>query len=119
MSPDLATHLALLAGYLIVACGIFFWIWRASRRRVARLGFRLALRALALAFLFAPAAVECGGATIAPLALVVFTTSVGFTSTHGCSTHTPWILISFLLTLATGAIALYILDRVRHRGDAL
>jgi len=118
MSPNLATYLALLAGYLAVAGGVFFWIWRASRRRVARLGLRLALRALALAFLFAPAAIACGGATIAPFALVAFASSIGFTALSGCGTHTPWILVSFLLTLVTGAAALYILDRLRHRGDA-
>jgi hypothetical protein len=119
MSPDLATYLALLTGYLAVAGGVFFWIWRASRRRIARIGFRLALRAFVLAFLFAPGAVACGGATIVPFALVVVATSIGLISPNGCGTHVPWLLGSFLVTFAAVAIALYILDRHRHRGDAL
>jgi hypothetical protein len=119
MSPDVATYLALLAGYLAIAGGVFFWIWRASRRRIARVGFRLALRAFVLAFLFAPGAVACGGATVFPFALVVVATFIGLTSPNGCGSHMPWILVSFLLTFTVVAIALYILDRHRHRGDAL
>src|SRR5258705_5195530 len=114
MSPSLATYFALLASYLTVAGGVFFWIWRASRRRIARLGFRLAIRAFALAFLFTPTAAACGGAAMAPLALVVFATSIGLITPNSCGTHTPQIFVSFLLTLSAGAIALYILDRFRH-----
>jgi len=119
MSPDLASYLALLAGYLTVAGGVFFWIWRASRRRIAGFGFRLALRAFVLAFLFAPGAVACGGTSIFPFALLVVATSIGLISPNGCGMHKPWILVSFLLTFAAVSIALYILDRHRHRGDSL
>ena len=119
MPPDLATYLALLVGYLALAGAVFFWIWRASRRRVARIGLRLALRAFVLALLFAPGAVACGGASILPFALVVVATSIGLISPNSCGAHLPWILVSFLVTFAAVAIALYILDRHRHRGDAL
>jgi len=118
MSPDLATYLALLAGYLTIAGGVFFWIWRASRRRITRFGFRLALRAFVLAFLFAPGAVACGGATLVPFVFAGVASYMGLISPSGCGTHVPWILVSFLLTFAAAAIALYILDRHRHRGDA-
>ena len=118
MSSDLVTYLAFLAGYLAVAAGFFLWIWRASRR-IASIGFRLALRAFVLAFLFAPGAVACGGATIAPFALVMVAEVVGLISPNGCDPHTPWSLVSFLTTFAIVAIALYVLDRHRHGGVAL
>jgi hypothetical protein len=119
MPPGLATYLALLACYLALAGAAFFWIWRASRRRVARVGFRLALRAFVLALLFAPGVAACGGASLLPFALVVVATSIGLISPNSCGTHMPWILVSFLATFAAAVIALYILDRHRHRDDAL
>jgi len=118
MSPDLVTYLAFLAGYLAVAGGVFFWIWRASRR-IARIGFRLVLRAFVLAFLFAPGAVACGGATLVPFSLVVVADVVGYISPNGCGPHTTWNLASFLATFAIVAIALYVLDRHRHGRVAL
>ena len=118
MSPDLVTYLAFLAGYLAVAGGVFFWIWRASRR-IATIGLRLALRALVLAFLFAPGAVACGSAAIIPFSLVVVADIVGLVSPSGCGPHTPWILVSFLATFAIAVTALYVLDRHRHGPVAL
>ena len=118
MSPDLVTYLAFLAVYLAVAGGVFFWIWRASRR-IAKIGFRLALRAFVLAFLFAPGAVACGGATLVPFSLVVVADVVGYISPNGCGPHTTWNLASFLATFTIVAIALYVLDRHRHGRVAL
>jgi hypothetical protein len=113
MSHDLATYFAFLAGYVVVASGVFFLIWRASRR-IASIKFRLVLRAFVLAFLFAPVAAACGGATIAPFAMVVFANIVGLISPNSCGPYTPWNLVSFLLTFAIVAIALAVLDRLRH-----
>jgi hypothetical protein len=80
---------------------------------------RLALRALSIAFLFAPGAIACGGATITPFSLVVVADVVGLVSPNGCGPYTPWNLVSFLPTLAAAAFALYFLERRRRRVDAV
>jgi len=118
MSSEIATYLAFLTGYLVIAIGVIFLVWRLTRALLSS-GLRLALRAFAVAFLLAPGAVACGGATITPFSLVVAADVVGFISPNGCGPYTPWNLVSFLPTLAVAAFALYLLERRRHRVDAL
>ena len=118
MSPELATYLGILIAYLVIAAGVIFLVWRFTRS-LRSPGLRLALRAFSVAFLFAPGAVACGGATITPFSLVVVADVIGFISPNGCGLYTPWSLVSFLPTLAIAAFALYFLERRRHRVDAL
>jgi hypothetical protein len=118
MSPELVAYLGFLLGYLVVAAAIFLFVWRFTRAlQSSRL--RLALRAFAVAFLLAPGAVACGGATILPFSLVVAADVVGFISPNGCGPYTPWSLVSFLPVLVAAAVALFLLDRRRRRVDAL
>ena len=116
MSPELTTYVVTLVGYLAVAGGAFLWIWRSSRR-ISRVGLRLVVRALVLAFLFAPAGVACGGAAIAPFSFAFATDVVRLFSPNGCGMQSPRNVTSFLLTFLVVSIALYIADRIRHRDD--
>ena len=117
MSADLATYLGLLLGYLFVAGGLLFLVWCATRRVISS-GLRLACRAFALAFLLAPGAVACGGASFTPFSLVVVVDVIGFISPNGCGPYTPLNLVSFLPALAIAALVLYFLERRRRRGAA-
>jgi len=110
MTSGFAVILALLAGYLAVAVGILFGVWRATRR-ISSQWLRLALRASALAFLFAPGAVACGGASIVPFSLVVAGDIVGLIAPNGCGPFTPLNLVSFLPTLVIAALTLYVFER--------
>ena len=118
MSPGLATYLGILIAYLVIAAGVLFLVWRFTRS-LRSPGLRLALRAFSVAFLFAPGAVACGGATITPFSLVVVADVIGFISPNGCGPYTPLSLDLFLPTLAITAFALNFLERRRHRVDAL
>ena len=118
MSSGLLTLLALLVGYLAVAAGVTFVVWR-STRGISSPWLRISLRAIALAFLFAPGAVACGGASIVPFSLVVVGDVVGFIAPNGCGPYTPLNLASFLPVLAVVVTALYLLERRRSRVDAL
>jgi hypothetical protein len=118
MSSELLTYVAFLLGYLAIAVGFSLLVWRLTRALVSP-GLRLALRAFMLAFLLAPGAVACGGATILPFSLVVVADVIGVISPNGCGPNTPWVLVSFLPVLAGSAVILYLLERRRHRVDAL
>jgi hypothetical protein len=118
MSSDLLTLLALLAGYLIVASVITSVVWRATRG-ISSQWLRLALRAITLAFLFAPGAVACGGASIVPFSLVVVGDVIGLIAPNGCGPYTPLNLASFLPVLAVVVMTLYFLERRRSRVDSL
>ena len=118
MSSDLATYLLFLLGYLVVADGVIFLVWRLTCVLLSQ-GLRLAFRAFTIAFLLAPGAVACGGATIAPFSLVVVADGVGLISPNGCGPYAPWNLVSFLPALAIAGFVLYLWERRRHRVDAL
>jgi hypothetical protein len=118
MSAELAGYLSLLVAYLIVAAGVIFAVWRATFG-LALQELRVALRAFTLAFLLAPGAVACGGASIVPFSLVVVADVLGYISPNGCGPYTPMNLVSFLPALAVVATALYLLERHGKRRDAL
>ena len=118
MSSDLTAYLLLLLGYLVVAAGVIVLVWRLSRSLHSP-GLRLGLRAFAIAFLLAPGAVACGGATIVPFSLVVVADLVGLISPNGCGPYTPWNLVSFLPALAVAGLTLYLRERRRNCVDAL
>jgi cytochrome bd-type quinol oxidase subunit 2 len=118
MSSELVTLFALLVGYLAIAVGATFVVWRTTRHISSR-RLRLALRAVALAFLFAPGAVACGGASIVPFSLVVVGDVIGLIAPNGCGPYAPFNLVSFLPVLAVVALVLYLLERRRSRVDAL
>jgi hypothetical protein len=113
MSSGLYELLALLIGYLALAAGIAFVVWRVSRS-ISSQWSRLALRAATLAFLFAPGAVACGGASIVPFSLVVVGDIIGLIAPNGCGPYTPLNLISFLPALAISGVALYFLESRRR-----
>ena len=116
MSSELATYLVSLFGYLVIAVGIIILVWRFTRALPSSV-LRLALRAFTVAFLLAPGAVACGGATITPFSLVVVADVAGFISPNGCGPYTPWNLVSFLPTLAVAAFVLYFPESRRRRVD--
>jgi hypothetical protein len=118
MSSELATYLAFLLGYLVIAAGVIFLVWRFTRALLSP-GLRLAFRAFTIAFFLAPGAVACGGATITPFSLVVVADVVGLISPNGCGPYTPWNLVSFLPAIAVAGFVLYLWERRRHRVDAL
>lgn len=118
MSSELLTYVALLAVYIAVAAALVFLVWRLTRSLHSS-GFRLALRAFTLAFLFAPGAVACGGATITPFSLVVLSDVIGIFSPNGCGPYVPWNLVSFIPVLLVSVVGLSLLERRRRRVDAL
>ena len=118
MSSELGTYLAFLVGYVVIAVGVIFLVWRLTRALLSP-RLRLAFRAFTIAFLFAPGAVACGGATITPFALVVVADVIGLIAPNGCGPYTPWNLVSFLPALAVAGFALYLCERRRHRVAAL
>jgi hypothetical protein len=118
MSSELATHLASLAIYVAVASGVTFLVWRLTRRLHSP-SLRLTLRAFTLAFLFAPGAVACGGATITPFSMVVLADAVGVFSPNGCGPYTPWNLVSFVTVVGVSAIVLFFAERRRRLVVAL
>jgi hypothetical protein len=118
MSSELAELLALLVGYLALAAGLAFGMWRMTRN-ISSQWLRLALRAATVAFLFAPGAVACGGASIVPFSLVVVGDIVGLIAPTDCGPYTLLNFASFLPTLAIVVAALYFLERRRSRVDAL
>ena len=118
MSSDLVTYLALQLGYMVIAAGAIFLVWRLTHALLSPV-LRIALRAFTIAFLLAPGAVACGGATITPFSLVVVADVVGLISPNGCGPYTPWNLVSFLPALAIAGFALYLWERRRRRVDAL
>lgn len=116
MPSGLGTLFAILAGYLAVAAGALFVVWRTTRG-LGSTTLRVSVRALATAFLLAPGAVACGGAAIVPFALVVVTDVVGLMSPNGCGLNTPISLASFLPAAAIVGVVLYVLER-RRRAEA-
>jgi hypothetical protein len=118
MSSDLTLILVIYAGYLAIAAGLALFVWRLARRLHSP-GLRLGIRALTLAVLFSPGVAACGGAAIVPFSLVLFGDTVNLISPNGCTANTPWNLRLFLPALALCVAVLFILERRRHRVDAL
>lgn len=118
MPTGLLTLLAMLVGYLAIAAAGTFMVWRATRGILSQ-WLRISMRAITLAFLFAPGAVACGGASIVPFSLVVVGDIVGLFAPNGCGPYTPLNLVSFLPVLAIAVTAFYLLERRRSRVDAL
>jgi hypothetical protein len=114
MSLGLVTYLVLLLGYLAIAAGLAFVTWRVTRGIDSQWG-RRGLRAITLAFLFAPGLIACGGASIVPFSLVVIGDLVGFIAPNGCGPYTPLNLITFLPSVAIAVVTLYFLERRRPR----
>jgi hypothetical protein len=112
MSSGLVTYLVLLVCNLAIAAGLAFVAWRVTRGISSRRR-RRGLRAITLAFLFAPGVVTCGGASIAPFSLVVIGDIVGFIAPNGCGPYTPLNLVSFLPSVVIAVVTLYLLERRR------
>jgi len=109
MSSGLFTYLVLLVGYLAIAAALAFVTWRITRGISSRWR-RDGLRAITLAFLFAPGVVACGGASIVPFSLIVIGDVAGFIAPNGCGPYTPLNLVSFVPSLAIAVVTLYLLE---------
>ncbi len=112
MSSGLGTQLVLLVGYLAIAAALAFVTWRITCGISSRWR-RDGLRAITLAFLFAPAVVACGGASSVPFSLVVVGDVARFIAPNGCGPYTPLNLVSFVPSLAIAVVTLYLLESRR------